>query len=199
LPGVFQETVDIGGISGIAQREVEQVRLGRIGTVEPQQGVSEHARRIVQIVGRKYQARGTGIDPLAQQLDQRTFLLRHACRIEVQLRIEPLEARREGAAGELLVLADSARGEEGAQRGFDFGLRIGFTVDGEEEVIVVDLGSQAAAESVCAVVQQYLPGSCFRQALRAYLFEQAVEINAIGVRIGSPGFLGRKAKACDPQ
>lgn len=83
-------------------------------------------------------------------------------------------------------IAPCRRREEGGERRFELGLRVGLAAFGVEERRAVDQAGVARAEQVRAVVAEIEPGAPRRQALGPGAVDQLLEVGAVSAR-GRPG------------
>jgi hypothetical protein len=155
--------------------------------------VAEHRGRVVQIGGREDQRDALRRDLRQPRRELRAGLLRQACRIEGERGLQPAVARDERALGVLPRLVDALtlegsdrRGEEGGERRFELGLRVGLAALGVEERRAVDQAGVARPEQVRAVVAEIEPGAPLREAPCPGALDQLVQV-AGGAARGRPG------------
>ena len=162
--------VDVGGE---VDAVVQQVAAPAAGALQPQEGVAERRRRVVEVIRREHQHRRPGVDPLHEIEQLRTVGLgqrrqRQALAQPDQPRREPTQrvplARRPGA-----LHGRRDRGEERPDGGQQLGLGIGLALGGQEERRPVGLA--LVATRAAPVVSQAQPGGVVGQSGRPSLFQ----------------------------
>jgi hypothetical protein len=138
-----------------------------LGTIEAQERMAEHGRRIVHVRRREDQRDPFGVDRGEPGCELRAALLRHALGIPTELRFQPAEPGDEGALRMRSGRIGGWRSEERGERRLEFGSGILLAVFGREELRAVDQAGPARAQEVGPVVAEIEPFAPFGQPLGA--------------------------------
>ena len=146
--------------------------------IDTQQGVAEHRRRAVQIVGCEHHCQCRRIEPAQPFIEPLADLLGQASRIESQLILEPFVACLGPALRRLALALPFA--EEGIERRIQFGSRIVLAVGSQKKLGEIDRTLDTSRPAARPIVQQGLPHRCMVEPALVRLLLEFGEVTSIG-------------------
>ncbi len=175
----------VAGRAGEIDRPRDQVVAPLVrGRVEPQQGVPEHRRRVVEEGFGEHEADAAGIELRVPGLEARATLRGQALRVEGQLGREPVMACDEAALRGLAVRVARRRREKTSECRLELRLRVAVAVRCEKESGRIGVAARARPEPARVIVQQAPP------------LRRVGEVQLAGARdqLGAIAVIGRGAR-----
>src|SRR5262249_1786887 len=137
-------------------------------------------RGIVERGGGKDEGQSLRVQGRAPFLEALARLRLQPCRVEAQLRVEPVIARDERALGILLLFGLLDVREERRERGLELGLRIGLAVRGQVEAARVRETVHAGGDKVGDVVHQAMPLAALGEVQLPRTGDELVQVGVRG-------------------